>query len=620
MTKVAQADIHIRGKDKTKNAFNSVQGRLMRLKGSLTSLHGAMGLVIGGGFIAMGKKALESADNIGKFADRAGVTTAELQKMRYAFDLAGVGVEAVDKALLTFGKRLGKARMGIGALEGGLKNGEEALLAKLKATNNTTEAMNLMFEAMGNAETQTRKLAIADAGFGMAGLRMTAGFRDGAEAFKEAKNQAEKLGMVLDEKLIRSAEATNDKITTVASVLKTKMMAVFIKLAPLVDKVANGLLAIVSIASPTQNLTGEIDKLKSKIAEVNKQITFLEENGKAGIFGQDNAKTIQFLRDKVKGLTKDLKELQNTANIGTMTKTIDPTAMGGFNRLRSTPFNWNKSDTRISLGGSGAIFPSAKLKESTKKSIKVPGPVEGDFIRQDKLENRVTLEYERQITVLAKRQKGEEKLIRFLEDKWKIEDRIGRDLTTMEETKLHRVLEVQTQLEKQIMFQQEIANTAERVFDRAGDGLVLAMQRGEGAMEAFGNVARAVLFDVQRELIKLAFFEPLKKAIFGFGADMFSGFNFGGGKASGGLVQAGKSFLVGEKGPELFSPSSSGHITPNNQLDGGGVNVTLNFSTGIQSTVRAEVMGLMPIISQNVKLAVSEARLRGGSFSKAMGV
>ena len=49
----------------------------------------------------------------------------------------------------------------------------------------------------------------------------------------------------------------------------------------------------------------------------------------------------------------------------------------------------------------------------------------------------------------------------------------------------------------------------------------------------------------------------------------FLGNIFGGKKANGGPVSSGKSFLVGEKGPELFVPKSSGTIVPNNQLGGG---------------------------------------------------
>ena len=42
------------------------------------------------------------------------------------------------------------------------------------------------------------------------------------------------------------------------------------------------------------------------------------------------------------------------------------------------------------------------------------------------------------------------------------------------------------------------------------------------------------------------------------------------GKAVGGPVAAGSTYMVGELGPELFTPSSAGSITPNNQLSSGG--------------------------------------------------
>lgn len=49
------------------------------------------------------------------------------------------------------------------------------------------------------------------------------------------------------------------------------------------------------------------------------------------------------------------------------------------------------------------------------------------------------------------------------------------------------------------------------------------------------------------------------------GGLLSSGINalFGGGRASGGPVDMGRSYLVGERGPELFTPGRSGFITPN---------------------------------------------------------
>ncbi len=54
----------------------------------------------------------------------------------------------------------------------------------------------------------------------------------------------------------------------------------------------------------------------------------------------------------------------------------------------------------------------------------------------------------------------------------------------------------------------------------------------------------------------------------------FSG-QFGGFAANGGPVTGGNSYIVGERGPELFVPGAKGNIVPNHAM-GGGANVTVN--------------------------------------------
>jgi hypothetical protein len=59
--------------------------------------------------------------------------------------------------------------------------------------------------------------------------------------------------------------------------------------------------------------------------------------------------------------------------------------------------------------------------------------------------------------------------------------------------------------------------------------------------------------------------------------------------ASGGIVNANKPYIVGEVGAELFVPSSSGRVIPNNQLGGGGgsvINLTVNGAIDSESTAR----------------------------------
>jgi len=92
-------------------------------------------------------------------------------------------------------------------------------------------------------------------------------------------------------------------------------------------------------------------------------------------------------------------------------------------------------------------------------------------------------------------------------------------------------------------------------------------------------------------------------------------------RAIGGSVQSGSTYLVGERGPELFMANSSGSIVPNNKMGGGAgvvVNQTINVSTGVAQTVRTEIMSMMPQISEAAKGAVADANQRGGSYSRAI--
>jgi phage-related minor tail protein len=56
-----------------------------------------------------------------------------------------------------------------------------------------------------------------------------------------------------------------------------------------------------------------------------------------------------------------------------------------------------------------------------------------------------------------------------------------------------------------------------------------------------------------------------------------------GARAFGGEVNAGNTYLVGEAGPELFTPSRSGQIIANNRLGGGGVTVAAIIVNGAQN-------------------------------------
>jgi hypothetical protein len=104
------------------------------------------------------------------------------------------------------------------------------------------------------------------------------------------------------------------------------------------------------------------------------------------------------------------------------------------------------------------------------------------------------------------------------------------------------------------------------------------MGRIRTAFEGIATAINAVVNAMQRAKdVGGSPFDALMKATF----SPTQGFSFGGQRASGGPVSSSKSYLVGEMGPEIFTPSSGGgNITPNNMLGGSSVNITVNAGMG----------------------------------------
>jgi len=187
----------------------------------------------------------------------------------------------------------------------------------------------------------------------------------------------------------------------------------------------------------------------------------------------------------------------------------------------------------------------------------------------------------------------------------------------------------------------KVAQGVGSTFADVGDKISDAMFRGKLHTLDFKNILYEMVIALQKMIFKVMVLDKIQKGIeermskggINFGSilkGIFTGGNAGvtpGEFAGGGTVQQGQPTLVGERGPELFVPNSSGSIKTNADTKqslgggGGGVAITqnLNFAVGITNTVRAEIMNMLPAIQQSTISAVADAKQRGGKFSKAFG-
>jgi hypothetical protein len=163
----------------------------------------------------------------------------------------------------------------------------------------------------------------------------------------------------------------------------------------------------------------------------------------------------------------------------------------------------------------------------------------------------------------------------------------------------------------------QLDNVAVRSLQGLEDALAGVFMGTVTVKDAFRSLATSIISDLIRIYIQRTITGPIADAL--FGPLQSAGVSA---RAMGGPVSVNRPYMVGEKGPELFVPNSSGSIVANNKLEGGGggtvvVNQTINLSAGVSQTVRAEVMNMMPKILDATKGAVADAKRRGGTFAKA---
>ena len=235
----------------------------------------------------------------------------------------------------------------------------------------------------------------------------------------------------------------------------------------------------------------------------------------------------------------------------------------------------------------------------------------------------------------------------ILEEQIKLRDMLIGKLGTSKEAmaEINRIINIQTgafeqQAEVMVEFRDELAKVEQvatgvaNEVEKVGDTLVDAFLRGKTGALDFKNILRELIISIQKTIIQTLILDQVNKfvknAITGIFSPTVPGTTTGTtlpGQAGGGTIQQGQPTLVGERGPELFVPNSSGSIKNNADTKqmvgggGGGVAITqnLNFAVGVTNTVRAEVMNMLPAIQQSTVQAVADAKQRGGKFSKAFG-
>ena len=109
-------------------------------------------------------------------------------------------------------------------------------------------------------------------------------------------------------------------------------------------------------------------------------------------------------------------------------------------------------------------------------------------------------------------------------------------------------------------------------FNAVTETIARAVLSGRDSM---AQLTTAILADFDRIAVSQFIVKPIESIIDSVAGSILP---VAGARAAGGPVAAGNSYLVGEEGPELFTPSGSGDVTANSALTR-GPQVVVNITT-----------------------------------------
>jgi hypothetical protein len=535
---------------------------------------GFAGLVVGGATFAgvreldqLADAAIKAGDEIGKAAKTAGIGAKALQEYRYAAEKGGQSQKQLDDAVARYNRRLGEARNGNKAYA------ETFRRMGVDITDTNEQALAKTFEFLADVKDEATRASYATKVFGDDARRMALLVEGGAAALEKNRREANELGIVLEQGVVSAAEKAKDQLTLNQRQLDNELYTAVLKnVDGLVQlKTAWNEVAIAAVkaggafGNALRGNEGLTDReLEDRIAAARRRVETSRRSRSGNTLGQPGLALEALLAEQRR---------RNQARIVSLDD-----IQAGLGESKITP-----PGDGFSFSGNVPGVPSLKkdalFKASEKALDRIAEITERAATPMEKLKNELAeiqdlkpfAETPEQVALLNRAAIGLEKEMQALRDStngWK--------------------------------------QASEDASQSLADGFARAAIYGDNLSDVLDNIIKRLAFNGLSNLISS--FLPGGNG----GAGGFLSRIFGGPRAAGGPVIPGKAYLVGERGPELFAPSTAGQILPNGEGMGGvTVHVTNRFDVGLES-VDQRIQAVTPQITGAIVGAVERARRRPG--------
>ena len=177
-----------------------------KTKGMSTAAAGVLG-AIGG----MAVNAAKSADELNTLSKQSGLSTDDIQKIQYASDLVDVSTEDIISAQT---KLINSMSSTSSATQEAFEKIGVATTDANGELRNSSDVFYEVLQGLSEIPNETERDAAAMDIFGKSASSLAGIIDDGGAALKDLGQQAEDLGIIMDEETLTSLNAVNDQLDT----------------------------------------------------------------------------------------------------------------------------------------------------------------------------------------------------------------------------------------------------------------------------------------------------------------------------------------------------------------------------------------------------------------------
>jgi len=199
-----------------KASFLDLNVSVSKLIGSFSGL---LPVVSAASLAGFAMSALQAADAVGDAADRAQLSVQEFGRLQYVASQADVNFEELTKSLKIFRVNLDEAATGGGKVERALN--DLGLQAKDLRGLSIESQLQLIADGFKNIDDPSRRAAIAQDIFSKSGQALIPLLIKGGASIKEVADEAERLGLVFDDRAVAGADRFTKAMDRLGQAAKT---------------------------------------------------------------------------------------------------------------------------------------------------------------------------------------------------------------------------------------------------------------------------------------------------------------------------------------------------------------------------------------------------------------